>query len=89
MDGVKALCFDLFNTLVTVDGAAREAAPARLMSGLRDAGFVFDEDLFIQIYKSQALECIESAGQWDLSLRPEQLAPDQWRAMAALITTST
>jgi putative hydrolase of the HAD superfamily len=61
LESIKAIGFDLFNTLITADKGAVDEAVRRLITGLRQNNFSFDEDLFQITYKETALGFIKKA----------------------------
>lgn len=59
MKDVKAIGFDLFNTLITADPKAVSDAVERLIRSLRKSGFDFNDDDFKKTYRQSALDFIE------------------------------
>lgn len=58
MDDVKAIGFDLFNTLITVDPAAMGVAVGRLTGSLQEGGLSFDPEVFQKAYREAAIRFI-------------------------------
>lgn len=56
----KAIGFDLFNTLVTVDPKVLAQALGRLMESLRGRGFQVQEESFKEAYRTQAKRFLEA-----------------------------
>lgn len=56
---MKAIGFDLFNTLITADPQAVGEAVDRLIKSLRTSGFIFEEVPFKQTYRRCAMEFLE------------------------------
>jgi putative hydrolase of the HAD superfamily len=56
---IKAVGFDLFNTLITVDGSARRESLTRLLASLRGAGLDVDRDPFVRAHGEAALRYLE------------------------------
>ena len=61
MEHIKAIGFDLFNTLITMDPHGLDEANSRLMQSLRQSGFAFEEDLFKQAYRAAYIELLEES----------------------------
>lgn len=61
MNHIKAIGFDLFNTLITVDKSALGEAVGRLTKSLRQSGFVLDGETFKQAHKQAALKYFKEA----------------------------
>jgi putative hydrolase of the HAD superfamily len=61
MEQIKALGFDLFNTLITVDHRALDLAVSRLIESLNRNGLRFDGDQFKIAHRSAAIEAFEKA----------------------------
>lgn len=59
MKNVKAIGFDLFNTLITADPKAVSEAVERLMKSLRKSGLVFEDTPFKKTYRRCALDFLE------------------------------
>ncbi|MFO8089791.1 MAG: HAD family hydrolase [Desulfatiglandaceae bacterium] len=51
---VKAVGFDLFNTLITLDSTALGEAENRLMASLHSGGLTLEEDLFLDSHRKWA-----------------------------------
>jgi putative hydrolase of the HAD superfamily len=58
-DQIKAVGFDLFNTLITVDLSARRESLTRLTESLREAGLEVDRDAFVRAHGEAALRYLE------------------------------
>jgi len=56
---VKAIGFDLFNTLITADAKAVTEAVERLIKSLRKSGFTFEEMPFKKTYRRCAMDFLE------------------------------
>ncbi len=54
MKSIKAIGFDLFDTLILVKGPALSDALGRLISSLKKQGFIFDDDAFVNVYRQAA-----------------------------------
>lgn len=63
MNHIKAIGFDLFNTLITVDPQALVVAIGRLMDSLRENGFTIEERAFKRAYREQAEQFVTRARQ--------------------------
>ena len=63
MKQIKAIGFDLFNTLITMDPHGLDAANSRLMQSLRQSGFTFEEDRFKQAYRAAYIKLLEESRQ--------------------------
>jgi putative hydrolase of the HAD superfamily len=61
MDRIKAIGFDLFNTLLTVNGQAVDEAVSRLIRSLLGSSFALEEGSFRQAYRETALQFMEGA----------------------------
>ena len=61
MDNVKAIGFDLFNTLITADPGALGEALRRLIGSLTESGLLLDWDSFKQAYREAAFRFINEA----------------------------
>ncbi|MDD5205671.1 MAG: HAD family hydrolase [Desulfobacterales bacterium] len=61
MARIKAIAFDLFNTLITVDSGALKLADTRLLRSLREDGFRLEEGEFKEAYREEAGRFIEEA----------------------------
>ncbi len=59
MKDVKAIGFDLFNTLITADAKAVTEAVERLIKSLRKSGFTFEEMPFKKTYRRCAMDFLE------------------------------
>lgn len=59
MDHIKAIGFDLFNTLITAEPQALDEAVSRLTQSLLKSGFAFKQEAFKQAYGEAALRFIE------------------------------
>jgi putative hydrolase of the HAD superfamily len=58
---IKAIAFDLFNTLITVDSRALKVADNLLLECLRENGFRLEESVFKEAYREEAGRFIEEA----------------------------
>ena len=58
MNQIKAIAFDLFNTLITAAPNALEEAHGCLTRSLRESGFSLDRETFQQAYREAALRFI-------------------------------
>lgn len=61
MKDIKAIGFDLFNTLITAQPQALLEAQQRLIASLRTGGLTLDTEAFQQAYKEAAVSFIEEA----------------------------
>lgn len=61
MDEIKAVGFDLFNTLITAEPGAVQEALGTLTRTLKEQGFHFTDEAFKHTYREAALEFIEAA----------------------------
>lgn len=61
MDGIRAVGFDLFNTLIMADPGALNEALGRLMKGLEQYGIRPDAEPFRQAYREAAVRHITEA----------------------------
>jgi len=61
MDHIKAIGFDLFNTLIIAEKGALEEALMRLMGGLAKNGLHPDFEPFKKAYRDAAIKCITRA----------------------------
>ncbi len=59
MKNVKAIGFDLFNTLITADPKAVSEAVERLIKNLRKSGLTFEDTPFKKTYRRCAMEFLE------------------------------
>jgi putative hydrolase of the HAD superfamily len=59
LKNVKAIGFDLFNTLITADPKAVSEAVERLIKSLRKSGFSFEEIPFKKTYRRCAMDFLE------------------------------
>jgi putative hydrolase of the HAD superfamily len=59
MKELKAIGFDLFNTLITIEPPALKEALGRLVHSLKQNGFVLEEELFKQFHREAALRHLE------------------------------
>jgi putative hydrolase of the HAD superfamily len=55
MSSVKAIGFDFFNTLITIDPGAMTEAFNRLFAGLQERGISTDKDAFRKVYRESAI----------------------------------
>lgn len=58
MKSIKAIGFDLFDTLIIVKGPALSDALSRLIAILKKQGFVFDDAEFVEVYRQAARQLI-------------------------------
>lgn len=58
MDDIKAIGFDLFNTLITVEPVAMGEAVGRLINSLKESGLGFDPADFLTAHKEAAIRFI-------------------------------
>jgi len=63
MDMIKAIGFDLFNTLIMAEPGALDEAMTRLMEGLAKNGLHPDLEPFKKAYRGAAIRCITQANQ--------------------------
>jgi len=56
MNEIKAIGFDLFNTLITVEPQTLQEAHGRLFSSLTESGFQLEEDSFRKAHRQAALD---------------------------------
>jgi putative hydrolase of the HAD superfamily len=61
MRRIKAIGFDLFNTLVTVDPLILKSADLRLLEALRKNGFRLQEKEFHEAYQEEAMRFVTEA----------------------------
>ena len=59
MKKIKAIGFDLFNTLLTAKPDALATAVSRLIRSLQDSGISFEPEIFINAHKKAALRFIK------------------------------
>ena len=59
MNHIKAVGFDLFNTLITVEPQALDEAENRLIRSLRQSGLSLEKDRFKQAHREAALRFIQ------------------------------
>lgn len=65
MQNVKAIGFDLFDTLITVEGLGLQEAMGRLVHLLQRQGFAVEPETFLPIYRDAAKRCrdaVQKAG---------------------------
>ena len=96
MPKIKAIGFDLFNTLVVPDLQALPEAMNRLIDSLQKSGFLLDQKVFREGYREAALRFIEATRQdgrethnrfWicaTLELQGYSLQPDDLRINEAV-----
>lgn len=58
---IKAIGFDLFDTLITVKSLGFREASERLMRSLREQGFHLEDDTFVPVYREVAGQIREAA----------------------------
>lgn len=61
MHDVKAVAFDLFNTLITVDMPSRWSSIDRLLDSLREQGIAAHADDFMPVYREVVREFVSEA----------------------------
>ncbi len=61
MDAIKAVGFDLFNTLIVAEPGAVDKALGCLLRSLRESGFELEETAFRRNHREEALQFIEAA----------------------------
>jgi len=61
MNHIKAIGFDLFNTLVTAEIQTLDEAMRRLIKSLRKSGFELESEQFKEAYREVALEFVKKA----------------------------
>ena len=61
MNRIKAVGFDLFNTLITVEPHALDEAESRMIHSMRQSGFSLDQEQFKQAYREAALRFVKEA----------------------------
>jgi len=59
MQNIKAIGFDLFNTLITMEFQALKDALSRLTSSLRDNGFAIEHSAFVKAHSEAVFEFLE------------------------------
>ena len=59
MENIKAIGFDLFNTLITMEFQALEDALSRLTNSLRGNGFAIEHTAFVRAHSEAVLEFLE------------------------------
>ncbi len=59
MDHIKAIGFDLFNTLITAEPQALDEAVNRLTHSLRQGGLALEHEAFIPAYRDAAMRFIK------------------------------
>ena len=96
MSRIKAIGFDLFNTLIIPDLQALPEAMSRLIDSLQKSGFLLDQKAFREGYREAALRFIEATRQdgrethnrfWicaTLELQGYSLQPDDLRINEAV-----
>jgi putative hydrolase of the HAD superfamily len=60
---IRAIGFDLFNTLVTVESDTLKVADALLLQSLRESGFRLDEEEYRGSYREEAAKLVKEATQ--------------------------
>jgi putative hydrolase of the HAD superfamily len=63
MQNVKAIGFDLFNTLITMEFQALKDALTRLTSSLRENGFAIEHNDFVKAHSEAVLDFLEQTKQ--------------------------
>ena len=61
MNHIKAIGFDLFNTLITAEIQTLDEAMRRLIKSLRKSGFELESEQFKEAYREVALEFVKKA----------------------------
>ena len=61
MNQIRAIAFDLFNTLITVEPQTLEDANKRLFASLSEGGFKLDADSFRRAHREAAIRHIEQS----------------------------
>jgi len=96
MDQIRAIGFDLFNTLITVEPQTLQVANGRLFSSLIEGGFQLEEDAFRKAHRQAAMdhlaECQKDGREthnrfWisaALADQGYQVSPEDWRIAAAV-----
>lgn len=59
MHSIKAVGFDLFNTLITMEPAALKDAQARLTASLRESGFIIEHGKFVRAHNDAVMKFLE------------------------------
>ncbi|MEE9613215.1 MAG: hypothetical protein V3W19_18300, partial [Desulfatiglandales bacterium] len=59
MDHIKAIGFDLFNTLITAEPQALDEAVKRTTRSLRQGGLALEHEAFIPAYRDAAMRFIK------------------------------
>jgi len=63
MQHIRAIGFDLFDTLITVQGLAHQEALGRMLRGLQVQGLAVDGDTFLPVYRDAARTFVTAARQ--------------------------
>jgi putative hydrolase of the HAD superfamily len=63
MQHIRAIGFDLFDTLITVHGLGHQEALGRMLRGLQAQGLTVDGDTFLPVYRDAAREFVSAARQ--------------------------
>jgi len=58
MNGIRAVGFDLFNTLITVESHALDRAVNRLSKSLREEGITVEPEIFRSVHRQAAIQHI-------------------------------
>src|SRR4030043_1076256 len=61
MNNVKAIGFDLFNTLITADPKALSEAMRRLTGSLEESGYLLEPDSFRKVYREAAIRLVNES----------------------------
>jgi putative hydrolase of the HAD superfamily len=61
MKHIKAIGFDLFNTLITMEPAALQDALLRLTGSLKEDGFAIEHDPFVKAHREAVLKFLEQS----------------------------
>ena len=96
MNQIRAIGFDLFNTLITVEPQTLQEGHSRLFRSLINGGFQLDEDAFRKAHRQAAMdhlaECQKDGREthnrfWitaALADQGYQVSPEDWRIAAAV-----
>jgi putative hydrolase of the HAD superfamily len=63
MQHIRAIGFDLFDTLVTIQGLGLQEALGRLLGCLQDQGFAVEGDTFLPVYREASREFVAATRQ--------------------------
>jgi len=96
MNNIRAIGFDLFNTLITVEPQTLQEAHGRLFRSLIESGFQLEEDAFRKAHRQAAMdhlaECQKNGREthnrfWISAALADQgcqVSPEDWRIAAAV-----